>query len=1073
MRCIYLIVCALLAAGGAWAQAPVSMGGTVIDEATGLPVTNVTLTALNSKRTVATGTDGKFSTTMLLPDTLLVSHLGYTLQKVPVTNNTHLTIMLTPMGKDLDAVIINTGYQQLKPNEVNGSFAVIDNERLNDQKGVSILDRLNGVTPGLLFKSGKNTSNINNSSVISIRGESTINGPLDPLIILDNFPYDGDINNINPNDVESITVLKDAAATSIYGAKGGNGVIVITTKKGRYNSRTQVSVAMNTIVQPRPDLSLYQQLSSEEFIDVEAFLFKNGYYNSVINNTAKTAITPAVEVFLERRQGTISASDSAARIAYLKNGDSRNAYNSLYRTSSITLQNSFSINGGSQNIAWLLGGNYDRIQNYDHSENSRINIRFNNSFKLGDHIVIDAGANYTGFNSAGGAPAFNGIRFDNRTVPYLRFRDEAGSPLAVAKDYRKDYTDTIGQGRLLNWDYFPATDHQYLKDRNTRNDIIGSLGIKINILNGLMLSANYQYQTQNTEQDKRYTPESYYVRNLVNRYTQLGITPATDTFRIPKGGIVLGNLSKQFSHNGRAQLSYNRKWPGIITALSTIAGMELRSTTSEGSSYSVYGYAEEPISNTPVNYNIRYPVIINGSRFVIPNAPKINAVTNNRYVSAYWNMVATLCGRFFVNTSLRRDAANIFGLSTNDKWNPFWSAGLGWELTRERFFKAPIFNYLKLKATLGTSGIVNPNKTADAIVLFSNDIITDFLRGQVSTLNNPHLKWEKSQQLNIGVDFEMKGSRLQGTVDYYRKKGTNLYGPAPFNYTAWGGAQTLDMNVADMEGTGIDAALNFWVTDGALKYKIGLIFNYNENKTTRYFGPRAEAMSALLTNGNAITPIIGKPLYAIAAYRWGGLSAKGDPQGYLNGALSTDYAAMLKEADAKGVAGNIVYVGPANPTYYGAWNHALRWKGFEMNFNLLFKMGYYFQKNALNYQGLYVSGGGNAEYANRWQQPGDEMRTNVPAMVYTNYPQFLSRNSFYQASEIHVLRGDHIRLQYINLSYRYRFESHFIKTATISFNAANLGIIWKQNKYGLDPDYNYTATVPPKPQLTIGVRAEF
>jgi TonB-dependent SusC/RagA subfamily outer membrane receptor len=135
---------------------------------------------------------------------------------------------------------VNTGYQKLKPNEVNGAVTVIDKKTLNQQTGPGILERLEGVTSGLAFNRGFGNGNAQNKTGINIRGLSTINGPLDPLIVVDNFIYEGDIKNINPNDVESITILKDAAAASIWGARAGNGVIVITTKKGRLNERTKV-----------------------------------------------------------------------------------------------------------------------------------------------------------------------------------------------------------------------------------------------------------------------------------------------------------------------------------------------------------------------------------------------------------------------------------------------------------------------------------------------------------------------------------------------------------------------------------------------------------------------------------------------------------------------------------------------------------------------------------------------------------------------------------------------------------------------------------------------------------------
>ncbi|MBO9684282.1 MAG: TonB-dependent receptor plug domain-containing protein, partial [Flavisolibacter sp.] len=410
MRSIILIGSLLLGTSIARAQS-ITVKGVVIEASDKKPISGVTITSNIARTELQTNAVGEFQITTSENDTLIISHVNYQTQRVAVRENSgSLLISLARINDQMEEVTINTGYQRLKPNEVNGSFSVVTNEKLNEQKGTSVLDRLNGVTPGVLFKTGKNSSSYNTPSIISIRGESTINGPLDPLIILDNFPYDGDINNINPNDVETITVLKDAVATSIYGAKGGNGVVVITTKRGKYNSKTRVDVSFNTILTKGPDLFQYQQLNSADFIEMEQFLFNKGYYNNTINSPFKQAISPAVAVLLKRKKGQISASDSASQINYLKSGDSKAAYNSLYANNSMVLQNNISIRGGSENIAWVLGGNYDQSDNYDRSKTTRGNIRFNNTFRIGKRISLDAGLSYANSTAQAGAPSYNSVR---------------------------------------------------------------------------------------------------------------------------------------------------------------------------------------------------------------------------------------------------------------------------------------------------------------------------------------------------------------------------------------------------------------------------------------------------------------------------------------------------------------------------------------------------------------------------------------------------------------------------------------------------------------------------------------
>ncbi|MCH5597953.1 TonB-dependent receptor plug domain-containing protein [Niabella ginsengisoli] len=199
-----------------------------------VPLIGATIAIKGTPRSVAADRNGYFKINAALGDSLRISYISYADTTIVVTSaTTFIHVTLLPWRKMENQVTVeaNTGYQKIKPNEINGSVVVIDNEKLNQQTGTNILQRLNGVTNGLLFNIGKENSEGTASNDISIRGLSTINGPVAPLIILDNFPYEGNINNINPNDIESITILKDAAAASIWGARAGNGVIVITSKK--------------------------------------------------------------------------------------------------------------------------------------------------------------------------------------------------------------------------------------------------------------------------------------------------------------------------------------------------------------------------------------------------------------------------------------------------------------------------------------------------------------------------------------------------------------------------------------------------------------------------------------------------------------------------------------------------------------------------------------------------------------------------------------------------------------------------------------------------------------------------
>jgi hypothetical protein len=208
-------------------------------------------------------------------------------------------------------------------------------------------------------------------------------------------------------------------------------------------------------------------------------------------------------------------------------------------------------------------------------------------------------------------------------------------------------------------------------------------------------------------------------------------------------------------------------------------------------------------------------------------------------------------------------------------------------------------------------------------------------------------------------------------------------------------------------------------------------------------------------------------MYSLAAYRWGGLDANGNPQGYLNGELSTDYTAMLDEVQAKGLDGNLVFIGTSSPPVFGSWINQFSWKQLSISVSLAYRFGYYFHRAGFSSSGL-IAGGVHPDYEKRWQQQGDEAFTHVPAFVY---PQQGNRDGFYNYSEINFLKGDHIRLQFINLSYSLNDPGgslKFLKDAQLYLIAANLGLVWRANKEGIDPEY--PGVLPPSKNLTIGFR---
>jgi hypothetical protein len=376
---------------------------------------------------------------------------------------------------------------------------------------------------------------------------------------------------------------------------------------------------------------------------------------------------------------------------------------------------------------------------------------------------------------------------------------------------------------------------------------------------------------------------------------------------------------------------------------------------------------------------------------------------------------------------------------------------------------------LRLSTTFGYSGNVDLSKTAAAVGSIATSTLSGLRFIRISNVNNPDLSWEELSQLDIKASFSSRANRLAGSVSYFVKRGKNLYGLTPYDYTGWAGRVELTKNVADMKGYGVDLELHGLNIKGKdFQWNTDLYGNYNRDETVDYFRRTGSDLSALLTAGSRITPVVGLPLYAISAYKWGGLSSSGQAQGYLNGKLSTDYSAMLSEARL--TANNLVYIGPASPVWFGSLNNTFSYKNLSLSLNISYRLGYYFRKSSVSYASMVSSGSSHADYALRWQKAGDELHTDVPAYVY---PGNGNADGFYASSEVNVVKGDNIRLENVNLLYNIPAGAWKVpfRSLQVSLGVQNAGIIWRANRLGLDPEYENK--VRPKGLFNFGFRGRF
>ncbi len=1038
-KILWLLVMQCIAMVG-YAQ---QLKGKVTESLTGKPVPNVNITVTKLNRNVITNQEGFFE--LNLPagsHELEFSCIGYQKLKklivIPLQGS--LLIELNPMVNELTEVVVNTGYQKIAKERATGSFSYISKETFIEQIATDVLSRLEVITPSLTVD--RRTA----GASIMIRGLSTLTGDRNPLIILDDFPYAGDLKNINPNDIENITVLKDAAAASIWGAKAGNGVIVITTKKGTFNQQMNVNFNASTSLINQPTLKEYNNVSGAEMVQIEQMLFAKGFYTSQENSTSKVPLSPVVELLIAARDLKINQATLQNQLALLQEQDIKQNYKQSFYSSALNQQYNMSLNGGSSNASYYLLLGYDKNKDALAATFNRFNLKADQTFKLNTKLDLGYAILITNSNSKTGRTSFNSLTTNNGSLPpYTQFVDEEGNALPVMKTYRTLYTNGLGGGSLLDWNYYALNDGLSSTNAVKNLDLLANFKLNYTILKGLRLSLNYQYEKQDINGTTNHSLTSYYARNLINLYTQ--IVGATVTRPVPMGAIRNENKSQLAVNNLRTQLNFDQQWTDF--SLNMLAGVEARDINTKDNNTNNYGVDESTLTTTAVDYANAYKSIINGANLFIPYGNNYNA-ERSRYVSVFTNGAINYANKYTLSASARRDASNLFGVATNKLWNPLWSIGGAWLLSNEKFLQTKFLPYARLRVTYGSSGNSDSKKAAVTTINYS--AVNPYTKMQYAGFTNyanPDLKWETVNTFNLGADLKWFNNRLNASFEYYVKKSIDLIGTEPIDYTGGIGFQ-VSRNAAKISARGFDAEISSLNVDRAIKWTTSLFVNFYKDRVDKYYLSTTQASS--FVNGNTvISGIQGSAVYGVYAYKWAGLNPmNGNPRGYVNGVISEDYATIV---GAKTTQADLTYMGTAFPKITGAIGNGIKWNGFNLDFRVSFKLGYYFRRPGLDYSALYNNRKGNAEYAQRWQNTGDELITNVPSLIY---PAVSSRDSFYNFSETTVVKGDHIRLQYIGLGYQFNksnFKGLPFKNITLRTIANNIGILWRANKMQLDPDY--------------------
>ncbi|MBS1662548.1 MAG: SusC/RagA family TonB-linked outer membrane protein [Bacteroidetes bacterium] len=1056
--------------------APFGAKGIILDDK-GHPLEGATIIVAGTSKAAISEVDGTFEIkNMPRGNNITISHIGFVPYSVRPNGRDLVIRMALSAAKMGDVeVTYSTGYQTVPKERATGSFVQISGEELNRQVGTNALQKLYNITNGMLNSS-------TNKAKLEIRGLSSINAMTDPLIVVDGFPYqasaiqtgvDGSIGNLNPNDIASITVLKDAAAASIWGVQASNGVIVITTKKGAFNRRTTMSLSSNVTVGAQPNLDYVHTLSAADEIAFEQLQYGKGVYNAYDDSYPGIKYYPTLpqvaELLLAVRRGQITQAQADAQIAAYQQHNVKDDIRKYILQNTVAQQHLLSLSGGNTNYSYYTSFGYDQARGSAKGDaTNRYTLNFNNTYRPIAQLEVGGFINYSQqrqyFN---GLPWSSFMPSGSNTTPYAMLADAHGNPLAVPYYYRTGFTDTARSGGLLDWHYRPLAEQQYL-DKVTNLSYIRLGGtLKYTILKGLSANVNYQYERNTVNNNNNQSDSLFSVKNTINNMVTKN-AQGLPVYQIPIGNIYSFSTMSQTIWNIRGTLNFNRSFGDH--QIDAIAGAERRQNSSLTTSGTLYGY--DPVNGTskPVSSGVNLINYFGNSQSIgTPTGISGNLL---RFGSYFANAAYTYKSRYTVSGSARADQTNFFGVKANQRIQPLWSAGAAWTIDKESFYHVDWLPNLRLRASYGYNGN-SPYAVPGYVFLTTNAYaVGNYSTGTsvsptlpslgITSPNNPGLTFEKTRVVNLAVEAASKNKRISGTLEFYFKHGTNLVGPIQTDPTT--GWLQFNTNNATVSGHGMDLQINTRNFDGRnFRWTTTLNMSFNTDKVVSYNVP-VTAVTSYLSDPVAI---IGKPQYKMYAYRWAGLdSSNGDPR-IMIGGKPTSY----KQYNNVTVQ-DLKYIGPTMPHWYGSLMNTFTYKQWSLSANIYYKLDWYFRRPSMSYNALFSGWGGNADYDKRWQKPGDELVTNVPSLPVSND---INRDNAYLNSDLLTTKGDEIRLQDLRLNYDFGKGSRRwpFQSTQVFLYMNNVGIIWKANKYGIDPDAYSFGSIPTPRSLSAGVNINF
>lgn len=1024
------------AATTAQQQGQAGRGGAIvlkgrITDQDGLPVAGAAIQNLTEKTYAISDVNGNYTLAVKNPRTanIEVTFLGMDTVTEPLNGRSNFDVQMTYSRMFIEGAVV-TGYQEIQQKKVTGAIATVNSKKIEERYSPSLMQNLEGRVAGLSTYGGKMT----------IRGVSSMYAEANPLLVVDGLPMEGSIDDLNPYDIESVNVLKDAAAAAIYGARASNGIIVITTKSAREKGKIDVDFSTNVTVYSKPNMNYASNfyMNAEQQIAVEKeyydyYYFHNegevtdpvgGFESSIAQGSGY--ISPIEYAYYKWAKGEGSQAEVDALCNKLaKNNFARDYADAVYRRQ-VMQQYNLALRSRSDRFQSNFVVNWmNDNQGVINTFNRQMQISYKGSYDVAKWLTATVAVNGIYGNTRSKGYTYNGFDAPWSYPAYESLYNEDGSAKLLYTWYNGNQYRDNTEGGYFKELGINLVDEYYNNVMNTKRQYMRYHGdLLFKIVKGLTANAQLVYETDHRTADWLANQDSQAAKTIYNAYTV--VSPAGDVSHLtpPAGGFRAAQNTDGRYWTARGQLNYAGTFgKHEIVAL---AGLEFRETLHSGTSALMLGY-DDQLQNastqtidfatlSQMRYSSSYMAFGGGfpaGQFAyepyISNNMSPVVEQHHRYASGYANFTYTYDEKYNLFASFRKDYADVYGLNVKLRGRPLWSAGLAWNINNEDFLRGVNWiNALKLRFSYGVTGNIYQGATSYMTATSTGlNYDTNEPYGEIESPANPNLKWEQTRTANVGLDFSFVENRFRGSLDYYRKRGLDLFSYKTLDPTT--GFTSMFMNMADMTNHGVELTFTGdWIRErrrSDFGWSSTLTFAFNKNRITANENPATRAYE--LTYSTAY--MVDYPVSAIWSYRFAGISNEAGEKGQTLWYVEDDR--KTHSAQSAGIS-TMVYSGQTEPVVIAGLDNRFTWNGLSLNILMAYYGGHVMRAlNEMETFGVAQGAAIPSYFVNAWTP---EHQTDTPGIG--RYAS-TSLGSEQRYSDISVKNASFLKIRNIVLGY--------------------------------------------------------